>query len=451
MKRHKLKKLISRELIFAVVSALILIVIPQIILYYTVYPNTVMGGITLNTTGMAETRKFLTDLVMTPQRIQVLDREYSLSYQDLGVTLNERATIDALYAPNRLPFPGNYIAWLKSLSSVRTVLTPLEFTDRYDRFIRSLVIDGSEGQDSLSIDRITKTFVYHELGKRYVIDGDDLKNQLISSFGTRKLIRPKLKKLPNPTEYVIKDINRKLTDAYRSPLELEFTIGNKSYRVVLTSDDLRSILTISYSDSDKRPVFDIDRMKLAEILNSRQAVKSIPNTRPIPLPETSASILSAIAARYDGAAIPDISVPLDHIRTRIGKLAPKYVEVDLAKQELYAYTYGNLLKTYTISSGSEYPTPTGWFKILNKAPVAFSTIYNVYMPYWMAFAYSSELKAYFGFHELSYALNETGERVARDRDPIGVPSTGGCIALDIGDAQEFFTFADVGTPVYIYN
>jgi lipoprotein-anchoring transpeptidase ErfK/SrfK len=451
MKGRRHRKHVTRKRLYTLITAFILIVIPQIVMLYTVYPNTIMGGIRLDLTSIRGTRNKLGEIVMMPQRISVLNREYSLSYQDLGVTVDEQAAVDTLFIPNRQPFPKNVISFLKSFRSVRAVPTPLVFTDRYDRFVNSLVLDGSEGNDSLTVDEITKTFVYHELGKRYVIDSADLKRLLTDSFGTGSLLVPKLKKLPNPTKYVIEDINRKLTEVYANPLELEFTIGNKSYKAVITAAELRDVTGIIYSDEIRRPLFTLNRTRLLEILRKRQTIAQIPESRPIPLPETTANVLSAMTQRFDGAVVPHVSVPLDKAKTSLGKLAPKYVEVDLAKQELYAYAYGNLIKTYVISSGAEYPTPTGWFKILNKAPNAFSTIYNVFMPYWMAFGYSGEHDAYFGFHELAYAVTETGERLERTRDAIGVPSTGGCVALDIGDAKEFYTFAEIGTPIYIYN
>ncbi|MCX6791790.1 MAG: L,D-transpeptidase [Candidatus Gottesmanbacteria bacterium] len=68
----------------------------------------------------------------------------------------------------------------------------------------------------------------------------------------------------------------------------------------------------------------------------------------------------------------------------------------------------------------------------------------------MGFSYSDKLHAYFGIHEQPYALTADGKPVIRDQR-LGTPSTGGCIALAPGASEEVYSFASVGTPVYIYN
>ena len=72
------------------------------------------------------------------------------------------------------------------------------------------------------------------------------------------------------------------------------------------------------------------------------------------------------------------------------------------------------------------------------------------MPYWMGFEFSKELGAYFGIHELPYFYSGT-KKIQRPREFIGAPNTGGCVALDIGDAKEVYQLANLGTPVVIYQ
>jgi lipoprotein-anchoring transpeptidase ErfK/SrfK len=98
----------------------------------------------------------------------------------------------------------------------------------------------------------------------------------------------------------------------------------------------------------------------------------------------------------------------------------------------------------------EYPTPVGEFTILNKAGIGYSDIYDVWMPWWMGFNYSNELHAYFGIHELPYKLSGNNV-IRRPANFIGSPHTGGCVALGVGDAQEVYKFADIGTKVVIYQ
>ena len=111
-----------------------------------------------------------------------------------------------------------------------------------------------------------------------------------------------------------------------------------------------------------------------------------------------------------------------------------------------------MLKSYPISTGLYYPTPVGRFKIMNKALEGYSDIYNVYMPYWMAFYYgwAGGQDAYFGIHELPYWYAD-GERKQRPREFLGSPHTGGCVSLDIGAAKEVYDYSFVGMDVVVYE
>lgn len=110
------------------------------------------------------------------------------------------------------------------------------------------------------------------------------------------------------------------------------------------------------------------------------------------------------------------------------------------------------MKTFKASTGLYYPTPIGKFTILNKAVNAFSSIYNVWMPYWMAFSYGSDVNAYFGIHELAYAEPTNGATpLPIPQTAVNEPSTGGCVALAHQDAKEVYAFADIGTPVVIFQ
>lgn len=133
-----------------------------------------------------------------------------------------------------------------------------------------------------------------------------------------------------------------------------------------------------------------------------------------------------------------------------GSLSRKYIEVDLTQQKMYLFQNGMVQNSYSISTGLDYPTPTGKFIIFNKAMNAYSGIYHVWMPYWLGFYIDPKLHASFGVHELPYWYSK-GLKVRRPRENIGSPHTGGCIALDIGKAKEVYVFADIGTPMYIFD
>jgi len=86
-------------------------------------------------------------------------------------------------------------------------------------------------------------------------------------------------------------------------------------------------------------------------------------------------------------------------------------------------------------------TPTGTFKILNKAGRAYSRKYNLYMPYWMAFTGVGH-----GIHELP----EWKSGYKEGANHLGIPVSHGCVRLGIGPAKTVFNWSSVGTPVVIH-
>jgi len=74
---------------------------------------------------------------------------------------------------------------------------------------------------------------------------------------------------------------------------------------------------------------------------------------------------------------------------------------------------------------------------------------NWYMPYYLPVGTVNGYR--FGFHEIPYHMDGAGNIYSRDPNTMGSPATGGCIQLTNIDAMELFAWAEVGTPVYIYE
>ncbi|MEK9181165.1 MAG: L,D-transpeptidase [Patescibacteria group bacterium] len=125
--------------------------------------------------------------------------------------------------------------------------------------------------------------------------------------------------------------------------------------------------------------------------------------------------------------------------------ADRYIIVSLAEQKMQAYENGARFMEAIVSTGRpKYSTPPGEFYIRNKAPMAFSRIAQLYMPYWMAF---TKLDGFWlGFHELPQHANGKKEGA----DHLGQPYSGGCIRLGVGEAKLFYDWARVGDKVLIY-
>jgi len=121
----------------------------------------------------------------------------------------------------------------------------------------------------------------------------------------------------------------------------------------------------------------------------------------------------------------------------------KYIDIDLAHQTMTLFEDGRILDTYIVSSGKRgMETPTGEFRIHNKADRPWSKKYSLFMPYWMSFV-SSGL---FGIHELP----EWPGGYKEGANHLGTPVSHGCVRLGVGPAQRVFEWADVGTPVIVY-
>jgi hypothetical protein len=191
-----------------------------------------------------------------------------------------------------------------------------------------------------------------------------------------------------------------------------------------------------------------------DLFNDLVAVKINKYNTPdkkIDLEEIKRNLLLTVRSRFDSNQSGTIIASPALSSNSHGELAPKYIEVDLSQQMMYLFENGKQLANYRISSGLYHPTPTGQFKIMNKAVNAFSDIYHVWMPYWMAFAYDPQLNAYFGIHELPYWISQSGQRISRSQDNVGAPSTGGCVSLGMKDSKTVYDFSDIDMPLYIFD
>ncbi len=237
--------------------------------------------------------------------------------------------------------------------------------------------------------------------------------------------------------------NKRLNLVHRDSLPLTLKDGSQDTILPLPPDLLRQI--IIPTSLDLSVPLAIDEPLLLNYILPRLTPKQKDYFN---LPATTLNVKEALSSRLRFQSTP-LVLGVDAGPTSQGEHATKYVEVDISQQKLYLFVGGSLLKTYTISTGLDYPTPVGEFYILNKAPLAFSGIYNAWMPYWMAFAYAGDVGAYLGFHEKAYTHLEKGQKIyAHDRE-IGDKLTGGCIALAEGDAQDLYLHSDVGMLVRI--
>jgi hypothetical protein len=123
----------------------------------------------------------------------------------------------------------------------------------------------------------------------------------------------------------------------------------------------------------------------------------------------------------------------------------KRIEINLPEQRLRAYEDDELVYDFTCSSGmTSTPTIAGQFQVLFKEPDAYAQRWDLEMPHFMAIYYEGPDFAN-GIHELPTRAD--GERLWAS--VLGWPASYGCIILDVGDAEELYDWAPVGTLVRI--
>jgi len=120
----------------------------------------------------------------------------------------------------------------------------------------------------------------------------------------------------------------------------------------------------------------------------------------------------------------------------------KYIDINLAKQQLSIFQDGERLGTYKVSTGKKgMATPTGTFHVMAKRGRAWSKKYNLYMPYFMQFTGQGH-----GIHELPEWKNGYKEGA----NHLGIPVSHGCVRLGVGPAAKIYGWSDVGTPIVIH-
>ena len=128
--------------------------------------------------------------------------------------------------------------------------------------------------------------------------------------------------------------------------------------------------------------------------------------------------------------------------SRVG--GPKNIFVSIAKQRAYAYEGDKLVYAFVISTAlPQYGTKRGTFRIKTKMPEAYSSRWQLRMPYWMGIYDAGPSEN--GFHALP--INKRGQRLWGGL--LGRPASFGCIIFSPRDAVTLYDWADMGTPVVI--
>jgi lipoprotein-anchoring transpeptidase ErfK/SrfK len=128
----------------------------------------------------------------------------------------------------------------------------------------------------------------------------------------------------------------------------------------------------------------------------------------------------------------------------------KYIDVNLDAQITTLFEDGKFVKNFVDSTGAEEtPTPPGEYQIYNKHPYALSNMFQVYLPYWLAFTPDG----LYGFHGLIVwpkGHEDMPQGGKESEKSIGNAVSAGCVRHDAQNSTFLYEWAEIGTKVVIY-
>ncbi|HEX9776348.1 MAG TPA: L,D-transpeptidase [Actinomycetota bacterium] len=121
----------------------------------------------------------------------------------------------------------------------------------------------------------------------------------------------------------------------------------------------------------------------------------------------------------------------------------KLIEVSIDRQRLKAWRNGRVILRLTISTGMPgWDTPTGVYRVYAKAVAGFSDPWQVVMPWMLAF------NGNYTIHQVTHPPGYPDQ--VNGRESLGTPASHGCVRVDVNDAERLWSWASVGTPVWIH-
>jgi tetratricopeptide (TPR) repeat protein len=124
---------------------------------------------------------------------------------------------------------------------------------------------------------------------------------------------------------------------------------------------------------------------------------------------------------------------------------PKRIEINISTQRFYAWQGDELIYEFLTSTGLPgQDTAPGNFEVQSKIPVAYSSVWNLTMPYWLGIYYVDNIEN--GIHALP--IRPDGSVMWGGL--LGQRASYGCVILSTEAAQLIYDWAEIGTPVDIH-
>jgi len=127
--------------------------------------------------------------------------------------------------------------------------------------------------------------------------------------------------------------------------------------------------------------------------------------------------------------------------------AGKVIDISIGDQTMNVIENYRVINKFPVSTGTwDMPTPIGTFQVQNHILNAYSTPYDLYMPFWMAVTPDGG----YGIHGLPYWQYSWG-RVYEGVNHLGIRVSHGCIRLSVENAEWLYNWAPQGTTIIIHD
>lgn len=415
-----------------------------------VLPNHYVGHLNISNLDTNSIPTLLNHQLQSPLEVSGERVSSHMTLQQLGFQISTQSIASILVNENHLPWTMRTIMYLRSLFKP-TVIDPHISAGEDASYKLASVTQNNQLISASDLTQV-EHFVNEPINDQRVVDQKHLENMVNALFG-EKVDTLSLPLVPLPTDEIekIKMYQQNFSHVFDHPVNVVLPTTNRAKNVVLKPDDLKSLVKGQISPDNLDLQFSIDPSAFQKLMESRDPqVLDLEAQQKMNYSLLVQGVVGVLHSRLYGVDTDSVLSQIEYHPTTHGEIANKYIEVDIGQQLMYLWQNGKNIATYTVSTGIAFPTPTGRFKIVNKARNPFSNISHVYMPYWMAIYFEPTLKAWIGIHELPYKVTDTGIS-RRPEEYLGSPNTGGCISLDVGIAQKVQQWADIGMPVVIYK
>lgn len=233
------------------------------------------------------------------------------------------------------------------------------------------------------------------------------------------------------------DENKIGTYTIKYILKIAFlNINNTIERKINVIDNIEPILTINSESEIKINMYEEFTMPTYEaydnvdgIITDKIKVESNLDTSR----EGTYNIVYTVSDSSNNIASKTITIYVEP------KYKNSYIDISISNQKLNYYEKGKLILTSDIVTGINNGTPTGNYRVLNKARNINlkGADYVSYVNYWIAFIGSS-----YGMHDASWRSSFGGNIYKYN-------GSHGCVNMPYNKVKELYNLVQIGTPVYV--